>query len=92
MAGGDGTPPLLFLGHPPLCPCQILLAPGIALRCDPGTVQRTGHHQIATSGVVSRTVGQIVKRSIAPRAVAVVGVPSGSCCKKTRRSAALSGP
>ena len=29
------------------------------------------------SGIVSRTVGQIVKRSIAPRAVALVGVPSG---------------
>ena len=37
-------------------------------------------------------VGQIVKRSIAPRAVALVGVPSGSCCKRTRRSAALSNP
>ena len=41
--GGCDTPPAVF-GTPPLCPRQILLAPGIALRFDPGTVQRTGHH------------------------------------------------
>ncbi len=89
---GDVTPPPAVFGTPPLCPCQIVLAPGLALRCDPGTVQRTGHHQIATSGVVNRTVGQIVKRSIAPRAVALVGVPSGRCCNHSRRSAAFSHP
>ena len=52
---------------PPLCPRQILIALRVALR----VATERGHHQIATSGVVSRTVGQIVKRSIAPRAVAL---------------------
>ena len=73
---------------PPLCARTISLDPGL----DPGPVQTTGHHQIATSGVVSRTVDQIEKRSIAPRAVVVVGVPSGRCRSSRSRSAAALNP
>ena len=72
-----------------------MLAPGPAPRFDPGGVQTTGQYQIATSGVVSRTVDQIVKRSIAPRAVALVGVPAGSWLKcktdRARRAAGING-
>ncbi len=89
--GGCDTPPAVF-GTPPPVSVSDFARPRPALRVDPGTVQRTGHHQIATSGVVNRTVGQIVKRSIAPRAVALVGVPSGRCCNHSRRSAAFSHP
>ena len=90
--GGMGHPPRLFVGHPPRCPRPVVPATEPATRpaTERGTVR--GHHQIATSGVVKRTVGQRVKRSIAPRAVAVVGVPSGSCCNNSRRAAAFSHP
>ena len=43
-----------------------MLAPDLAPRFDPGGVQTTGRRQIATSRVVSRTVDQVVKRSMAP--------------------------
>ena len=36
-----------------------MLAPGLSPRFDPGGVQTTGRRQIATSGVVSRTVDQV---------------------------------
>ena len=85
--GGMGHPPAVF-GTAPRCPRPV--CPATQPATERGTER--GHHQIATSGVVSRTVGQIVKRSIAPRAVALVGVPSGSCCNNSRRSAALSNP
>ena len=83
------TPSALF-GTPPLFARTIFAALCPALR--PAT-ERSKHgapHQIATSGVVSRTVGQMVKRSMAPRAVVLVGVPAGSASKYRMRSAAFS--
>ena len=44
-----------------------------------------GRRQIATSGVVSRTVGHVEERSMAPRAVVLVGAPSGSWLKCRNR-------
>ena len=73
-----------LLTPPPLAR-QFLLAPGLAPRFDPGGVQTTGQHQIATSGVVSRTVDHVEKRSMAPRAVVLVGAPSGSWLKCRNR-------
>ena len=54
-----------------------------------GTGTNGGHHQIAASGPVSRTVDQIWKRSIATRAVVLVGVPSGSWRSSFKRSTAV---
>ena len=76
MDGGCCTPPFLFLVHAPYLRVPFSLP--CALPCAlPRSGLETGEHQIATSGVVSRTVGQRVKRSIAPRAVVLAGAPSG---------------
>ena len=42
--GGVPHPSPLCLPHPPLCARGILLAPGLAPRFDPGTVQTTAQH------------------------------------------------
>ena len=41
--GGPDTPPAVFL-TPPGVRVRLCSPPGLALRFDPGTVQRTGHH------------------------------------------------
>ena len=48
---------------------------------DPGTVQRSAHNHVAASGLINRMVLHVEKRSIATRAVVLVGVPSGSWLK-----------
>ena len=91
MEGGDGTPPRLFLGHPPLSASRVpCTEPATEPATQRGTVR--GHHQIATSGVVSRTVGQREKRSIAPSRGRRGGRAVGSCYKNESRSAAVSNP
>ena len=86
--GRCDTPPTDVV-IPPLRPDH--KSPTTRPAADRGTAR--GPHQMAASGVVvNRTVGQREKRSIAPRAVAVVGVPPGSCCNHSRRSAAFSHP
>ena len=48
---------------------------------DPGTIQRTANNHVAASGLINRMVLHVEQRSIAPRAVVLVGVPSGSWLK-----------
>ena len=86
MEGVDVTPPLLFLGHPPVVAARVRVtsaawwafSPLEPPRPRPARRPRNGPEDGApsdrsTSGVVNRTVGQIVKRSIAPRAVRLGG-------------------
>ena len=81
------TPPSLFATPPPVSAWHVACpAP-----CH-GTGTHGGHHQIAASGPVSREVDQMWKRSIATRAVVVVGVPSGSWRSSFRRSTAILNP
>ena len=84
MDEGCATPPLLFVPHLPLCRCGMFEDPGEDPGQDPRTIQTTGQHRaphVAASGLMSRIVLHVEKRSIAPRAVVLVGVPSGSWLK-----------
>ena len=89
--------------HPPFCLCHT--SPSVGVACSrtpartpartPRTVQTTGQHRaphVAASGLMSRIVLHVEKRSIAPRAVALTGVPSGSWLKYRYRSDACSQP
>ena len=68
-------------------PSALRMAPGLRIQDDcptgcPARCYAAGHKRVApfpdtTSGVVSRTVDHIEKRSMPPRPVALVGVPSG---------------
>ena len=81
-------PPPLFLPHPPPVSAWHVACPA---PCH-GTGTHGGHHQIAASGPVSRTVDQMWKRSIATRAIGVVGIPSGSWRSAFKRSTAVLNP
>ena len=79
--GGVPHPPPLFVPHPPLCRCGMVEDPGQDPCQDPGTVQRSANNHVAASGLINRMVLHVEKRSIATRAVVLVGVPSGSWLK-----------
>ena len=64
----------------------------VALRVATERGQARGHTHVAASGLIRRIVLHVVQRSIAPRAVCVVGVPSGSASRDKTRSAAVSNP
>ena len=54
-----------------------------------GTEQTTAQHgapHVAASGLINRSVHHVDQRSMAPRAVVLVGVPSGSWLNCRNRS------
>ena len=80
MDGGNGTPPPLSASR---VPCH-------------GACHGTGHGRGAPLdrdlGGGQADCGPERAAINGPRAVALVGVPSGSCCSNSRRSAAVSNP
>ena len=81
MDEGCATPPTSVCATPPLCRCGMFEDPGQDPCQDPGTVQRSANNHVAASGLINRMVLHVEKRSIATRAVVLVGVPSGSWLK-----------
>ena len=90
--GGMGHPPRLYLGHPPLCPRPVVPATEPCHGACHGTGHGAGAPLDRHLGGGQADGGPEREAVIAPRAVALVGVPSGSCCNNSRRSAAVSNP
>ena len=90
-SGGPDTPATVFLTPLPICASDCArprTRPPLRPRRGPGPDD--GATSDRHLGVVSRTVGHVEKRSMAPRAVVLVGAPSGSWPKCRSRAGAKS--
>ena len=88
MEGGDGTPPRLFLGHPPPLSASRFPCHGACHAACHGTGTPSDSYlggRQPDGGPDREAVNRPSRRRLG-------GVPSGSCCNNSRRSAALSNP